>query len=306
MLYKKETLMANTDAGETIFQSVQDTAKTIVAEKPELKDIVGTFAGVLEASHLVEEMLDGWDVAVDGVDSARLAGGECLLQMIPFADFSEYVVPAAEIMFPALLQAFPALAGEIEKISNAALQEDQVDLYACMQAFLAGDDAALGEAAKGAGFSYEIFLFVLAQLVAPFLRSQSRSMARDVDLTSWNQGTCPVCGAAPSMGYLLGDGGKRWLHCSQCGHEWRFRRQTCPHCENNEPKGLEYCYVEDRISERAYLCKECKKYLLITDIRELVLKPNMDLAPVGLIALDIKAQEQGYAPLADLPWNTFD
>jgi FdhE protein len=54
------------------------------------------------------------------------------------------------------------------------------------------------------------------------------------------------------------------------------------------------------------VCKECKKYLLTIDIRELTDKPNMDIASIGLIPLDIKAQEEGYEPLNVLPWNTFE
>ncbi len=298
--------MTDTEAQKTIFQSVQDTAKTIAADKPDLKDLVDTFAGLLEASQTVEESLGDWDIATEGVDRDRLINGEYLLQMIPLADFSEHVDSAAEIMFPALQKAFPALAEELGKIRTAGLPEGSLDLYACMQALIAGDEKPLREAVQDKEFSYEVLVFLLAQFISPFLRSQSRSIARDIDLSAWTKGSCPVCGSAPSVAYLVGEGGKRWLHCSQCGHEWRIPRQACPHCANSEPKGLEYFYIEDRISERAYLCKECKKYLLVIDIRELVLKPNMDIAPLGLIALDIKAQEQGYAPLANLPWNTLD
>jgi len=50
---------------------------------------------------------------------------------------------------------------------------------------------------------------------------------------------CPMCGSQPLLGVLRpeGDGGKRFLLCSFCSHEWSFRRIFCPSCgEDTEAK----------------------------------------------------------------------
>jgi len=293
------------DTQETVFQSVAETGKTIISEKPDLQGVVTSFAGMFEASQKVQELLGSWDIDSTGVTAESLEQGESLVSMIPLADFNDHVAPAVAIMFPAMRLAFSTIAGDVEKI-EAAAKTDAVDLYQSLLDMLAGEDDALKKSADASDVPYEVFVFVLSQLLSPFLRSQAKAMAAVSDVSTWQKGYCPVCGSFPSVAYLVGEGGKRWLHCAECGHEWRFQRQVCPHCEDNASKGLDYFYIEDRLSERAYVCKECKKYLLTIDIRELALKPNMDLAPIGLIPLDVKAQEEGYSPLVDLPWNSFE
>jgi FdhE protein len=298
--------MTNTDKKDTVFQSVGETAKTIIAEKPDLQAAISSFGGMLEASQKVQALLGPWntDTLVDVDTTERLAQGESILNMVSLLDFTNQVASAASIMFPAMQKAFSTIAGDVEKISAVA-QADSVDLYPCLQGMVAGDEQLLKTAAEKSDVSYDVFTFVMSQLLSPFVHSQAKSFASAFDLSAWTKGYCPVCGSFPSVSYLVGEGGKRWLHCAECGHEWRFQRQICPYCEDNAAKGLDYFYIEDRLAERAYVCKECKKYLLTIDIRELALKPNMDIAPVGLIALDVKAQEEGYAPLVDLPWNNF-
>lgn len=299
--------MTNTynDPQDTVFQSVAETGKTIIAEKPDLQGVITSFAGMFEASQKVQELFGSWDIDTSEVTPERLAQGESLVSMIPLADFNEQVAPAVAIMFPAMIDAFSTIAEDVEKIEAAAKTEG-VDLHQSLLDMLGGDEDALKKSAVASDVPYEVLVFVLSQLLSPFLRSQARAMAAASDVSTWQKGYCPVCGSFPSVAYLIGEGGKRWLHCAECGHEWRFQRQVCPNCEDNASKGLDYFYIEDRLSERAYLCKECKKYLLTIDIRELALKPNMDLAPIGLIPLDVKAQEEGYSPLVDLPWNSFE
>src|SRR5262249_27689024 len=50
---------------------------------------------------------------------------------------------------------------------------------------------------------------------------------------------CPMCSSLPLVGVLRpeGDGGKRFLRCAFCAHEWSFRRILCPACgEEREEK----------------------------------------------------------------------
>ena len=127
---------------------------------------------------------------------------------------------------------------------------------------------------------------------------------------------CPSCGAPPSIailrkggeddGFLTNHGGQRWLHCSRCATEWRFKRHACPHCGSEEGKDLKYYQPERHNGERADVCGACGRYLLAVDVRELVEEPEPDVAALGLIPLDMAMQRQGYEPLAPTTWNRFD
>jgi FdhE protein len=293
------------DTEEIVFQSVRETAQTIDAQKPDLHDVLASFSDLFEAIETVQEKLEPWDLQGMTMDQNQFLQGNPLLNMVSLVDFSSHVETAGEILFPVLATRFPPLADTVEVVRNAEKTSDQKSLYAALQSFLEGDEKALEAAATTMHVASDGFGFVLSQLAAPFLRSQAKALAGHFDLSGWTQGYCPICGSLPSVSYLRGEGGKRWLHCPTCGHDWRFKRQVCPACEDIPTKGLEYFYLEDRLFERAYVCKECKKYLLTIDIRELTDKPNMDMASIGLIPLDIKAQEEGYEPLHALPWNTF-
>src|ERR1043166_3106024 len=55
---------------------------------------------------------------------------------------------------------------------------------------------------------------------------------------SATQAICPSCGAKPVAAVLRpeGDGGKRFLLCSQCLTEWEFRRVVCVNCEHSRKR----------------------------------------------------------------------
>lgn len=298
--------MPSKDTQELVFQSIGKTATAIEADKPDLHDALESFAGLFEAFEQVQEQLPPWDLKGLEMDRNQFVQGKTLLEMMDLGDFVSLVPQVGEIMFPALTKSFPPLAPVVDKMQDKEFASQDTGLYASLCQVLEGDQEALEQTARDLGVSPQEFAFVLSQLAAPVLRSRSRALSAHFDLSGWTKGYCPVCGSMPSVSYLIGEGGKRWLHCSGCGHQWKFRRQVCPACDHNAAKGLEYFYLEDRLHERAYVCNTCKKYLLTIDIRELAVKPNMDIAPIGLIPLDIKAQQEGYEPLTPLPWNTFE
>ncbi len=127
----------------------------------------------------------------------------------------------------------------------------------------------------------------------PFQETLSDELA-----TGWERGECPVCGFHPDMGVLRGEGGKLYLHCAICGHEWRFKRMACPFCGAELQKGLNYLQVEGDDIHRIHLCHFCKRYLKVVDERNL---PEgtplfLDLEELTTLHLDIIADQKGYAP----------
>src|SRR6185437_4748446 len=79
---------------------------------------------------------------------------------------------------------------------------------------------------------------------------------------------CPMCGAQPLLGVLRpeGDGGKRYMVCAFCGHEWSFRRIWCAACGEEDEKKLPVYVAEEFPHIRVETCETCKSYLRTIDL----------------------------------------
>jgi formate dehydrogenase maturation protein FdhE len=109
---------------------------------------------------------------------------------------------------------------------------------------------------------------------------------------------CPVCGSRPLLGVLRpeGDGGKRFLQCSFCSHEWEFRRILCPTCGEEAEDKLPVYVAEDTPHVRVEACDTCKFYLRTIDLtKDGNAIPIVD--DLAAIPHSLWAHEQGYCRL---------
>jgi formate dehydrogenase accessory protein FdhE len=106
---------------------------------------------------------------------------------------------------------------------------------------------------------------------------------------------CPLCDARPFLGVLRveGDGGKRWMVCSFCGHEWEFRRILCATCGEEDEKKLPVYVAEQVPHVRVEACETCRFF-----VRTIDLTKDGNAVPVvddlAAIPLTLWAHEQGY------------
>jgi len=110
----------------------------------------------------------------------------------------------------------------------------------------------------------------------------------------WTEGYCPICGKEPKIGEIREEEGRRFLFCTQCGFEWRFRRIKCPFCGNEEQQTLAYFSIEGEEKYRVDVCHECKRYIKIVDFRESKEEANLDVEDIATLHLDMLANEEGY------------
>lgn len=116
-------------------------------------------------------------------------------------------------------------------------------------------------------------------------------------LNGWKKGCCPVCGSVPHGSSLRHKEGERYLHCSLCGHAWRYPRTACPLCEQQDAAKISLFFIEDRPEERAESCDVCKHYLLSVDTRAWADESlPLSLYFLCMAPLDLLMQEKGYAP----------
>ncbi len=110
----------------------------------------------------------------------------------------------------------------------------------------------------------------------------------------WVEGYCPICGKDPKIGEIREEEGRRFLFCTQCGFEWRFRRIKCPFCGNEEQQTLAYFTIEGEEKYRVDVCNECKRYIKTVDFRESKEEANLDVEDIATLHLDMLANEEGY------------
>lgn len=145
--------------------------------------------------------------------------------------------------------------------------------------------------------------FLMSLVSRVILERRNKEITAALGEFEWEKGYCPICGTFPSIALIEEQGGKRFLHCSSCGHYWRFTRVICPYCENEAAKGMDYFYVENKTQESAFICDKCKKYLITLYRAGGLFTRDMDVSAISLIHLDMLMQEKGYEPMVSCAWN---
>jgi FdhE protein len=180
-----------------------------------------------------------------------------------------------------------------------------------------GNWAIFQSAAEDYGVTAEALGFVVYWALSAVLYAARIKWVEPASFAAWSKGYCPFCGSLTGMAYLskpegpadeylpIG-GGQKYLHCALCGHHWRFERNRCPACDNNDKDTLVYYQESGETAERFDTCQKCSRYLLCIDLRKSDPTLSMDLSALGMVHLDLLAREKGFTPVAWTPWNRVD
>lgn len=154
----------------------------------------------------------------------------------------------------------------------------------------------------------ELVLFVVFNAVKGSFRDAGSTLV-DVDTNDWEHGLCPVCGGAPAVAYMEGEGGKRYLVCHRCETRWRFARVMCPFCGNKDHENLGFFTVEGgQDNLRVDFCDNCKGYIKTWDVRENE-NHHPEMEDLITARYDLAAEGEGYrrgAPNIFGIWVGFD
>ena len=280
-----------------------------------LSGVLDTCGEFLEQRARIRADLREKGLAAPDVDADRLTLGAPLLVDVPLAIYADDFREVGRRLIPSMSTAFPAQSGELLRLL-AAIQDERLDPAACMEAMLHGDDAVLTEQGRLATVAPSSLAFSVGQIMRPLLEVASAGLSGIIAESRWRRGTCPVCGSGPEMSvfrasgeddaYLKSYGGQRWLRCSRCATLWRHKRHACPACDNEEHGTLNYFTIDEKSGERADVCNKCKHYVTGIDVRNLVDEPDLDVAALAMLPLDIQIQREGYSPVAETIWNRID
>ncbi len=164
-----------------------------------------------------------------------------------------------------------------------------------LAAALRDDTAAIEAAAFAASLPLEPFRALLQLAVQPSLWAASTQASALVDLARWPRGYCPVCGAWPLYGELVGPQRERHLRCGRCGAGWSWAVLLCPYCRNDDHRQLGTLEnPEERESLRVDVCERCRGYLKGIAAYTPVPAPQLAAEDVATLHLDVAARERGY------------
>jgi len=172
-----------------------------------------------------------------------------------------------------------------------AVDKDSDGTPILIKSILTSDFETIKTTAKELKIDPPVLTLLLRLSLRPALLEVAQTVQDRLDLDHWHHGHCPVCGSAPILADLSGEGGKRTLHCSLCETAWSYTRLRCPFCENDNRDELSYLKAENEEGLRVDLCNRCGNYLKTLDLRELSESIIIPLDDAATWHLDLIAQE---------------
>lgn len=297
---------------QTIVDSTLESIRKRVPAYVELADKFGPLFS--EKARLRDELMEK-GISVPSIDQSRIAAGVAVLVD---EDLSLY----AEVMRDVAAELLPTLS-EVLNLDDASLEvlrdylDDPENISGLAHARIEGNWKHFESTSVQLGIEQPITLYISETVFSPVLCAIVDSLGESLTSLPWDHGYCPVCGSSPSISHLspkevtdldqlVGGGGKKYLHCSLCGHDWRFKRNACAACGNDDNDTREVFYLDDVKYERIEACHKCGKYMLNIDMRECEPNPHLDAVQLGLIHLDILAHQKDLTPISQTLWNTIE
>jgi len=170
-----------------------------------------------------------------------------------------------------------------------AIEEKRNGAPVVMKAVLTSNFETIEASANALNVDSPVLALLLRLSLRPSFLIIAQAVLEHLDLSPWSFGHCPVCGSAPGLADLSGEGGKRRLHCSLCETAWPYPRLRCPFCENDNREELSYLRAKNEEHLRVDLCGQCNNYLKTLDLREISGPIILPLDDVATWHLDIIA-----------------
>jgi FdhE protein len=283
---------------------VEGIIEDIIGKSPHSKEIITAFKPLFLVRERLIDELKLKSIDLSSIDGEKLRQGIPCIEQTAFFSKDDPWEKIGLAVVSAIREGFPALEDDVARLEEK-IKECGVRLFDAFADFPASVETAINRWSKGADIKPQVIGLMLGAVTRIVLQAKSDGIAGHIEGKGWDKGTCPVCGAHPTIAVIRDKIPQRWLHCSRCSHEWRFSRMFCPGCEQESPSGMDYFYVEDRRQETAFTCNSCKRYLItlnqISDMGDY----DRDASAMSLVHLDLIMQEKGFAPMTWCEWNTF-
>ncbi|MCX5848391.1 MAG: formate dehydrogenase accessory protein FdhE [Deltaproteobacteria bacterium] len=263
-----------------------------VEQNTQNSEIIKAFGPIIIKQRELAEISSSQKLDCSLIDKEKLKSGVPVSRQIDLIIPDDSLKEIALAMASAVKEGMPQLTENIDKISGL-IQEGKINPSDYFKESLDNENKAIESNAA--------FLMSLVSRVV--LEMRAKEITAALGAFDWEKGYCPICGSFPSIALIEEEGGKRFLHCSSCGQDWRFTRVSCPYCEKETRKDMEYFYVENKTQESAFVCDKCKKYLVTLYRAGKLFARDMDISAISLIHMDMIMQGKGYEPMSICAWN---
>jgi FdhE protein len=290
-------MTANDEASE-----IKNIIERAIEQNPQNIEIIKAFVPIIEKQRQLASQPSSKKLDCSLIDKEKLKAGVSVSRQINLFLPEDSLKEIALAMVSAVKEGMPQLKENIDQISEL-IQKDKINLADYFQVPADGEKKSTDDWSKDLKISPSNASFLMSLVSRIALERRAKEIIAVLGELDWEKGYCPICGEFPSIALIEEEGGKRFLHCSSCGHDWRFTRISCPYCEKETRQDMEYYYVENKTQEAAFVCDKCKKYLVTIYRAGNVFARDMDVSAISLIHMDIIMQGKGYEPMAICAWN---
>ncbi len=186
---------------------------------------------------------------------------------------------------------------DVEKVfrSQAILRDEATNPGHHLREFIEGKGDLL-DMVERYGENGELLHYIMIEVLKPVYEAYGEAYGKLLDDTTWVEPFCYVCGGAPEMAMLAGDGGKRYLYCRLCDTSWWYAKLKCPYCGNADLEKLVSLTLENDPSYMLHGCKACNRYIKVVDTRNQGGAFFLELEDLHTGHLDGVARREGFTP----------
>ncbi len=272
---------------------VKRAVDTVIQNNPVYADILGFYGRLFEAQEESKSRLRIEPLQIP--DDVLAVKAQEKFPLIEIKDFAYDQVESANLFVTIgklATEASPKLAASASILLKAV--DTNLEPQSLFSALLNGNEALFENISGELEIEKQVLGFITYNSLKPCLCTGAVQLSAYLSKNEpWLKGYCPICGSAPIISILEGEGA-RSLICSFCWHSWSVKRVYCPFCDNSDNKDLHYFFSEEEKDLRVDLCDKCHKYLKTLDTREADRLIYPPLEQVSTLHLDIKAQEDGF------------
>jgi FdhE protein len=285
--------LAKKKKSDTDAEKIKKRAKEMVKERPSHKEVLEFYRDVVVEQNSALSKIKTSPILIDKDDAK-----EKIMQGFPLVEKKAFIldVPSATRLFRRLCKILSKTKkGQHDsELITQAMRKKEIKLPELFRQIESENNEYIISLSEKLQVNPDVISFLTTNSIKPIYETYAKELKDYVDQERWWKGYCPICGSEPFLSELK-ENGARFLVCSSCSYEWRFKRLQCPFCEHEASGGAKYFHTEKEGKVyRVEVCEKCKRYIKTIDTNELGEDVIPLLEDIGTLHLDILAQKEGY------------